>query len=64
VTDGNRFEPTPARPLFDMQIPYGVTGWDFDVSQDGQRFLVNTVEEQNAPPPITLVVNWTAAIKK
>ena len=35
----------------------------YDVSADGQRFLVNTVVETAAPSPITLVVNWTSALR-
>jgi hypothetical protein len=29
-------------------------------SPDGQRFLVVTLLEESARPPITVVVNWTA----
>jgi hypothetical protein len=41
-------------------------GYFYDVSADGQRFLVNTAAEgtERAPAPITLVVNWTAGLKK
>ena len=35
----------------------------YDASADGQRFLVNTVVEAAAPSPITLVVNWVAALR-
>jgi Tol biopolymer transport system component len=35
----------------------------FDVSPDGHRFLVNATEDENATP-MTLVVNWPAALKK
>jgi len=34
--------------------------YPYDVSADGQRFLVNTIVEATALPPITLVVNWAA----
>jgi hypothetical protein len=34
------------------------------VSADGQRFLVNTVAEEAAHVPITVVVNWPAGLKK
>jgi hypothetical protein len=36
----------------------------YDVSPDGRRFLVNTLVEEAAPAPITLVVNWPALLKK
>jgi len=48
--------------LFDMR-PGGQRSV-YDVSSDGQRFLVNTLAEETASAPITLVVNWTALLKK
>jgi hypothetical protein len=36
----------------------------YDVSRDGQRFLVNTVDEQSASTPLTLIVNWMAGLPK
>jgi len=35
----------------------------YDVTADGQRFLVATPDEQNSAP-LTLVQNWTALLKK
>jgi Tol biopolymer transport system component len=47
--------------LFDgLPTAYG----GFDVSLDGQRFLVAMPPEQAAPGPLTLVQNWTAVLKK
>jgi WD40-like Beta Propeller Repeat len=42
------------------------TRYAYDVSPDGQRFLVNRQAEDEAatPSPITVVVNWAAALKK
>jgi hypothetical protein len=34
----------------------------FDITSDGQRFLVNTAPDQISVTPITLVVNWAAAL--
>ena len=48
----------------------GGTGTDvtrYDVTADGRKFLINTVAaERVAPPPspITVVMNWTALLKK
>ena len=50
------------RPLF--QTPRIAAGYAYDVSADGQRFLVNTFEEETTSAPITVVVNWTAELKK
>jgi hypothetical protein len=33
-------------------------------SRDGQRFLVNTESGDSSPSPITVVLNWTAGLKK
>ena len=33
-------------------------------ARDGQRFLVNTQTGDPAPNPITVVLNWTAGLKK
>ena len=35
----------------------------YDVTPNGQRFLVNTLEEQGESAPITVVLNWTAGLK-
>ena len=41
------------------------SGRNFDVSSDGQRFLVNTpVEGEQGSPPIVLVQNWTAVLTR
>jgi serine/threonine protein kinase/Tol biopolymer transport system component len=39
--------------------------YPYDVSHDGQRFLINMRLEggERAPTPITLLVNWTAALQ-
>jgi hypothetical protein len=34
------------------------------VTPDGQRFLVNTIAEEAAHIPITVVVNWTSELKR
>jgi hypothetical protein len=36
----------------------------YDVSIDGQRFLVNSPVEEASKTPITVVLNWTSTIKK
>jgi Tol biopolymer transport system component/predicted Ser/Thr protein kinase len=56
---GAKFEVSVPKPLFEMRS--GPTGW-FDVSKDG-RFLIPTPAEQSSVP-ITVVVNWTAGLKK
>jgi len=36
----------------------------YDVSADGQRFLVAAPREQQSSGPLTLVQNWTSLLKK
>ena len=54
-----------ATPLFEARMLNGSTparGFraQYDVTRDGQRFLINVPLEDTAPSPITVVVNWTA----
>ena len=54
-------------PLRLIGNPVGVP---YDVTADGQRFLIDvpvtaaTSQTSSDPIPITAVVNWTAALKK
>jgi hypothetical protein len=36
----------------------------FDVTRDGQRFLISTSNYPSIPVPLTLVTNWEAELKK
>jgi len=36
----------------------------YDVSPDGQRFLVNSFVEETASAAMTLMVNWRAGLDK
>jgi len=36
----------------------------YDVSADGQRFLVAAAPEQKSSAPLTLVYNWPLLLKK
>ena len=56
-TTGSEFKIGKARPLF--TIPPG-TG--LDATSDGQRFLIEALDEQSSAP-LTLLVNWTAKLK-
>jgi hypothetical protein len=35
----------------------------YDVTPDGQRFLINA-QPADAGPPITVVLNWTAGLNR
>jgi len=59
--DGDRVEVGSPKKLFPMRPV--VPRYFYDVSPDGQRFLVNTADEPAASTPLTLVVNWPALLK-
>ena len=61
--EGAAFDVGDVRPLFTIQG--GGNRFPFDVSPDGQRFLVNTfADETSAPAPLAVVVNWMASLRK
>jgi dipeptidyl aminopeptidase/acylaminoacyl peptidase len=51
----------PPKPLF--QLPEGA-GSQWDVSADGQRFLLNVPVIKSSSVPLSAVVNWTAGLRK
>jgi len=57
------FEVGAVRPLFETRARFN-RRYMYDVSADGQRFLINRILEEAALQPITLVVNWTAVLKQ
>jgi hypothetical protein len=54
-------------PLFQPRIRNvgfaGSNSNNYDVTRDGRRFLVAVSESSPTETPITLVVNWTSALK-
>jgi Tol biopolymer transport system component len=60
---GPGFEVGAVKPLFATRTVFAA-GYQYDVSADGQRFLINAAPEQTASSPITVVLNWTAGLKK
>ena len=64
--EGATFEVRAIPTLFAVRPRPMVTLGDYpyDVSADGQRFLVNTLVEETTSAATTLVVNWTAGLKK
>jgi serine/threonine protein kinase len=61
---GSQLQVNAVRPLFKVSMPIDPAGaTPYDVTADGQRFIVNTsntLEDQ----PLTLVINWTSRLKK
>jgi Tol biopolymer transport system component len=65
---GAAFQVGAVRRLFEVRRRTesgvsGNTGSAYDVTPDGQRFLVNVVEQVAPPPPITVITNWTATLR-
>jgi Tol biopolymer transport system component len=59
---GSQFKVGAESTLFAVRLMRG--DWPYDVSTDGQRFIVNTRVEQSSSLPVTVVVNWTAGLRK
>jgi Tol biopolymer transport system component len=61
--DGDRLVVAAIRPLFRIGFRRNrLDAYPYAVTPDGQRFLVNSVMEETAPPTIGLIVNWTQLI--
>jgi len=58
VNGGTEFQAGTPQSLFEIE------GTNYAPSKDGQRFLVSVVTEKAAAPPINVVLNWTAEVKK
>jgi Tol biopolymer transport system component/tRNA A-37 threonylcarbamoyl transferase component Bud32 len=63
VRTGDVFEPGTPVALFDARLKDDPDR-HFDVSADGQRFLLTTPIGDETAPPITLVQNWTALLRR
>jgi hypothetical protein len=60
----NTVEVGSVKPLFTFR-PLGTQHTEiYDVSPDGQRFLVSVATGENRFSDITLVVNWDEELKK
>ena len=68
VRGGSTFEAGPPTRLFETRMSTvfnpTYTRNQYVVSADGQRFLINQTSPAALPSPITVVVNWQAALKR
>ncbi len=67
TADGQTLDASAPVPLFPTRLASG-PGFapgeaQYEVAPDG-RFLLNTVVDESSAPPITITLNWTAALKK
>jgi serine/threonine protein kinase len=59
------FEPGIPKQLFEVRVKYfSEDRFDYAVSQDGQRFLINALPEDATSRSINLVFNWISELKK
>ena len=58
------FRPGTPKVLFQTRIDTGSQIRDYDVTPDGQRFLLNQSLAGAADAPITIIVNWPRLLDK
>src|SRR5215813_2673974 len=65
VNAGKVFENGAPHKLFEFRSGNGLlTVAPYAVSADGQRFLLNMLVDESGGAPLTVVLNWTATLKK
>ena len=64
-TTGAEFEYSAARALFKTRMQARSRLFhEYDVTADGQRFLIGTLIGESKASPPTVILNWTADLKK
>jgi hypothetical protein len=67
IGTGTNFQAGPPAALFPTHRRQPVSAMDFfsyDVTPDGQRFLINTrLDEPNAAP-LSIILNWASEMEK
>jgi hypothetical protein len=60
------FDAGTPEPLFDAHMAVSQISREFqyDVTADGKRFLINTKVAASSTAPLTVMVNWLAGVKK
>jgi serine/threonine protein kinase/Tol biopolymer transport system component len=64
VKPGSTFETGTPKELIQTQVVRYDAPNRYAVSVDGQRFLINSAVEEVSQTPITVVLNWTADLKR
>jgi hypothetical protein len=59
IAHRRNFEPSTPKALFDLQ-----DATDHAVSRDGRRFLRNRIISDPGSEPLTVVLDWPAALKR
>ena len=61
---GATFEASSPKTLFQTQVDTANISNRYDVSRDGQRFLMSLPVENTVSPPITVITNWLVGIER
>jgi dipeptidyl aminopeptidase/acylaminoacyl peptidase len=67
VKMGPSLEFSPPATLFETRAHEPLTAEEFfiyDVSADGQQFLIDVNAEQNSLPPVDIILNWASQLPK
>jgi Tol biopolymer transport system component/predicted Ser/Thr protein kinase len=64
VNLGATFHAGSPQELFAVHPTSNPNSSVYDVTADGQRFLINTVASEEGSPPLSLVVHWPALLEK
>jgi hypothetical protein len=64
-SEGATFQKGVPKPLFKLPGPRSPSSvfYNYDVAQNGHRFLFNKALESSAPPTITVISHWQALLK-
>jgi hypothetical protein len=67
VTTGGHFDAGTPLPLFQANAREQVAGSElvmYDVTRDGERFLINTQMETTHSQSMTVILNWPVVLEK
>jgi len=64
ITTSPKFGGGVPRQLFQANMKSINQGWCYGVTNDGQRFLVNTFVQNLNSAAMTIVLNWTTDLKQ
>ena len=64
---GSSFEAGPPMALFQTHIRQPISAQDvfsYDVTADGQKFLINTKVDTPKAAPLSVILNWSSEMEK
>ncbi len=61
--DGSALELGQPKRLFPVLVDTFIVGRSYEVSNDGQRFLIRALASGAIAPPLTAILNWQTRLK-